>query len=105
MKELIIFLHRLAHPTNSHKQVPANIYSANNSEVEAGVKEYCITKAFRHCDIDLIAYSAFQIDELHRYNQNLVGTLYATSLLLILGDVRGGFPAISLISNPSRLNA
>ena len=105
MKELRIFLHRLAHPTNSHKQVPANIYPANNSEVEAAVKEYCITKAFRHCDIDLIAYSAFQIDELHRYNQNLVGTLYATSLLLILGDVRGEFPAISLISNPSRLNA
>ncbi|MDE5083620.1 MAG: hypothetical protein O4859_21280, partial [Trichodesmium sp. St18_bin1] len=26
-------------------------------------------------------YSAFQIDELHRHNQNLVGTLYATSLL------------------------
>jgi hypothetical protein len=81
MKELRIFLHRLAHPTNSHKQVPANIYPANNSEVEAGVKEYCITKAFRHCDIDLIAYSAFQIDELHRYNQNLVGTLHVTSLL------------------------
>ncbi|MCL2939616.1 MAG: hypothetical protein MGU50_25440 [Trichodesmium sp. MAG_R02] len=27
------------------------------------------------------AYSAFQIDELHRHNQNLVGTLHATSLL------------------------
>jgi hypothetical protein len=26
-------------------------------------------------------YSAFQIDELHRHNQNLVGTLHATSLL------------------------
>ncbi|MDE5112949.1 MAG: hypothetical protein O4803_01340, partial [Trichodesmium sp. St15_bin1_1] len=27
------------------------------------------------------AYSAFQIDELHRHNQNLVGTLDARSLL------------------------
>ena len=26
-------------------------------------------------------YSAFQIDELYRHNQNLVGTLHATSLL------------------------
>ena len=26
-------------------------------------------------------YSAFQIDELHRHNQNLVGTLHARSLL------------------------
>ena len=26
-------------------------------------------------------YSAFQIDELHRHNQSLVGTLHATSLL------------------------
>ena len=26
-------------------------------------------------------YSAFQIDELHRHNQNLVVTLYVTSLL------------------------
>ena len=26
-------------------------------------------------------YSAFQIDELHCHNQNLVGTLHATSLL------------------------
>ena len=26
-------------------------------------------------------YSAFQIDELHRHNQNLVGTFHATSLL------------------------
>ena len=26
-------------------------------------------------------YSAFQIDELHRHNQNFVGTLHATSLL------------------------
>ena len=30
---------------------------------------------------NLLAYSAFQIDELHRHNQNLVGTLHATSLL------------------------
>jgi hypothetical protein len=29
----------------------------------------------------LFAYSAFQIDKLHRHNQNLVGTLHATSLL------------------------
>ena len=29
----------------------------------------------------MLFYSAFQIDELHRYNQNLVGTLHATSLL------------------------
>ena len=29
----------------------------------------------------LILYSAFQIDELYRHNQNLVGTLHATSLL------------------------
>ncbi|MDE5080901.1 MAG: hypothetical protein O4859_06070 [Trichodesmium sp. St18_bin1] len=27
------------------------------------------------------SYSAFQIDELHRHNQNLVGTFHATSLL------------------------
>ncbi|MCL2938351.1 MAG: hypothetical protein MGU50_18260 [Trichodesmium sp. MAG_R02] len=27
------------------------------------------------------AYSGFQIDELHHHNQNLVGTLHATSLL------------------------
>ncbi|MDE5088666.1 MAG: hypothetical protein O4805_16615 [Trichodesmium sp. St16_bin2-tuft] len=27
------------------------------------------------------AYSAFQIDELHRHNQNLVGRLHAKSLL------------------------
>ena len=26
-------------------------------------------------------YSGFQIDELHHHNQNLVGTLHATSLL------------------------
>ncbi|MCL2935979.1 MAG: hypothetical protein MGU50_05000 [Trichodesmium sp. MAG_R02] len=26
-------------------------------------------------------YSAFQIDELHRHNQNLVGTFHGTSLL------------------------
>ena len=29
----------------------------------------------------MLFYSAFQIDELHRYNQNLVGTLHARSLL------------------------
>ena len=29
----------------------------------------------------LFAYSAFQIDKLHRHNQNLVGTLNVTSLL------------------------
>ena len=28
-----------------------------------------------------LSYSAFQIDEPHRHNQNLVGTLDATSLL------------------------
>ena len=28
-----------------------------------------------------VGYSAFQTDELHRHNQNLVGTLHATSLL------------------------
>ena len=27
-----------------------------------------------------VGYSAFQTDELHRHNQNLVGTLHATSL-------------------------
>ena len=29
----------------------------------------------------LVSYSAFQIDELHSHNQNLVGTLHVTSLL------------------------
>ncbi|MDE5117352.1 MAG: hypothetical protein O4860_09040 [Trichodesmium sp. St2_bin2_1] len=29
----------------------------------------------------MITYSAFQIDELHRHNQNILGTLHGTSLL------------------------
>ena len=33
------------------------------------------------CSVLFSIYSAFQIDALHRYNQNLVGTLHATSLL------------------------
>ena len=33
-------------------------------------------------DRGFASYSAFQIDELHRHNQSLVGTLHATSLLL-----------------------
>ena len=33
------------------------------------------------CSVLFSIYSAFQIDTLHRYNQNLVGTLHATSLL------------------------
>ncbi|NET29947.1 hypothetical protein [Okeania sp. SIO1I7] len=32
-------------------------------------------------NIEKHLYSAFQIDELHRHNKNLVGTLHATSLL------------------------
>ena len=33
------------------------------------------------CSVLFSIYSAFQIDALHRYNQNLVGTLHAMSLL------------------------
>ena len=33
------------------------------------------------CSVLFSIYSAFQIDALHRYNQNLVGTLHATFLL------------------------
>ena len=39
------------------------------------------TRAFRKVGQVIGLYSAFQIDELHRHNQNLVGTLHATSLL------------------------
>ena len=39
------------------------------------------TRAFRKVGQVIGLYSAFQIDELHHHNQNLVGRLYATSLL------------------------
>ena len=32
-------------------------------------------------NILFVSYGGFQIDELHHHNQNLVGTLHATSLL------------------------
>ncbi|MCL2935246.1 MAG: hypothetical protein MGU50_00960 [Trichodesmium sp. MAG_R02] len=34
------------------------------------------------CLVATFNYSGFQIDELHHHNQNLVGTLHATSLLV-----------------------
>ena len=40
--------------------------------------------------IIVYTYSAFQIDELHRHNQSLVGTLYARSLLWS-ADMKTGF--------------
>ena len=39
------------------------------------------TRAFRKVGQVIGLYSGFQIDELHHHNQNLVGRLYATSLL------------------------
>ena len=48
-----------------------------------------------------ITYRGFQIDELHHHNQNLVGTLHATSLLWFTNmktavKVNPFFPRLSL---------
>ena len=48
-----------------------------------------------------VSYSGFQIDELHHHNQNLVGTLHATSLLWFTNmktavKVNPLFPKLSL---------
>jgi len=40
--------------TASHQQVAANMYPANNAEVEAAVIEYCVSRSFRHRDINLL---------------------------------------------------
>ncbi|MCL2938858.1 MAG: hypothetical protein MGU50_21120 [Trichodesmium sp. MAG_R02] len=43
----------------------------NNSSNYTGLTQRNPVKTVNHC-----FYSSFQIDELHRHNQNLVGTLH-----------------------------
>lgn len=40
--------------TASHKQVPANMYPAYNTEVENAVRSYCVGKAFKNSNTGLI---------------------------------------------------
>lgn len=40
--------------TASHKQVPANMYPACNTEVENAVRSYCVGKAFKNINVELI---------------------------------------------------